>query len=82
MCARTVRVQGFLWHAHFTPPSSCTLPLGAELENFYCAADLGAMSTKKRDELMAIQDEVQQLWEATHAFEVDAPAGEGQAKAE
>jgi leucyl-tRNA synthetase len=40
------------------------------------------MSTKKRDDMLAIQAEVQQRWEETHAFEIDAPAGEGQAKAE
>mmetsp|Transcript_22856 Transcript_22856/g.68814 ORF Transcript_22856/g.68814 Transcript_22856/m.68814 type:complete len:972 (-) Transcript_22856:2720-5635(-) len=40
------------------------------------------MSTKKRDELLAIQDDMQELWAETKAFEVDAPIGEGQAKAE
>jgi hypothetical protein len=46
------------------------------------AGTLTAMSTKKRDDMLAIQAEVQQRWEETHAFEIDAPAGEGQAKAE
>lgn len=40
------------------------------------------MSTQKRDELLAIQAETQKVWDDTAAFEVDAPAGEGLAKAE
>lgn len=45
-------------------------------------AALDTMSTKKRDELLAIQEEMQHLWDDTKVFEVDAPLGEGKAKAE
>eukprot|EP00038_Savillea_parva_P023260 m.40180 g.40180 ORF g.40180 m.40180 type:complete len:1085 (-) comp5929_c0_seq1:1678-4932(-) len=40
------------------------------------------MSTKKRDELLDIQATVQKVWADTKAFEIDAPAGEGKARAE
>lgn len=39
------------------------------------------MSRKKLDELLALEQRVQQGWGEAKVFEVDAPAGEGQARA-